>query len=246
MLVVDDLSVNRRILDEQLSNWGLQVTTVSSGPVALARLKDAAQRENPYELAVVDFQMPDMDGSELASRIKQAPLVANTAIIVLSSVDIDTNTKTFEDLAVAAILSKPVRGATLRHELKRVLAPASGTPLPRLAEPRLPHVQTRRPPSASNPSGAVRVLVAEDNVVNRKILENMMARIDYHADFARRRSRGVRGLPGARLRSRAYGYLDAHDGRRRSDQGHSRVRGSKDAAPHADRCSDCPRDGGRS
>ena len=181
VLVVDDLAVNREILFEQLTSWGLQVATVSGGERALMELAKANDEGRPFELVVTDFQMPYMDGAELVRRILSDPRLSNTRIIVASSVERKATADAFVDLEPSALLIKPVRSSVLYSEIERAFAPAQRpeTPPPEVPAP------TGDGDDASTDSAEVfRVLVAEDNVVNRRILENMVDRARCSMDFA--------------------------------------------------------------
>src|SRR5690606_24574827 len=86
VLVVDDNATNRRILDEILTNWGMRPTLVDGGRAALQTLERAAECGAPFELIVLDYQMPGMDGFEVAKRIKGNPKLSTIIIMMLSSV----------------------------------------------------------------------------------------------------------------------------------------------------------------
>ena len=84
-LVVDDNAINRRILNEQLVRWGAEPHAVESGKAALDVLSGAARARRPFEIVLLDMQMPDMDGLTVAESIQQRPELVDTAIAILSS-----------------------------------------------------------------------------------------------------------------------------------------------------------------
>jgi CheY-like chemotaxis protein len=86
VLVVDDNATNRRILDEILKSWGMRPTLADGGLAAITALDRALEAGKPFPLAIIDFQMPDIDGFGLAGRIKARPDLAPTMIMMLSSV----------------------------------------------------------------------------------------------------------------------------------------------------------------
>ena len=184
VLVVDDLSVNRLILSEQLSGWGLAVTSASNGTDALRNMVAAAEEGRPFELVVTDFQMPDMDGADLVRRIQNDAQISSVRIIVVSSADRSITEDAFSGLQVTGLLSKPVRSATLYAEVEQALfplfepdvEPAEGTD----SNGQLADADGR----ARGRNGLFRILVAEDNAVNRRILENMLDGAHYDIDFA--------------------------------------------------------------
>ena len=164
LLIVDDNATNRRILEVQATKWGLRPTTVASGADAL-RAVDAGA---PFALAILDMQMPEMDGAELARALRQRrPALP---LVVLSSMH---QTVPLGDL-VTASLHKPVKPSQLCRVVVEAVdggrrAPAP-PPAPVAAEP----VPARPLP--------LRVLVAEDNVVNQRVIGLALARLEVTAD----------------------------------------------------------------
>jgi CheY-like chemotaxis protein len=177
VLCVDDNATNRAILEAQLTAWGMQTSCVAGGATALARLRAAHADGQPYDLAILDYQMPMMDGLELARTIKADPLLAPVRLIMLSSVSQHGQRRAVQQAGIAAALTKPVRQSHLYNCLTTVMATA--------AEPagRLP-VTDRQ--DEAQIQIHVRVLVAEDNVINQKVavrlLEKWGCRIDVAAN----------------------------------------------------------------
>ena len=87
-LIVDDNETNRKVLCEQLSAWGIKVTDAEGGAEALGKLRSAAAGGEPYDVAILDFQMPGMEGMELASRIKADPIVSFARLLMITSVGV--------------------------------------------------------------------------------------------------------------------------------------------------------------
>jgi PAS domain S-box-containing protein len=167
-LVVDDSATNRRILTAQLRKWGLEVEEADGGTDALARL--AAR---PFDLALVDRRMPDMDGLELCRRIRERWAPQALPLIVLSSIGAKPAGSADGVLGIAAFLTKPARQSSLFDAVVGAIAgtPAAATP----------------PPQALPPPGThagLRVLLAEDNVVNQKVALKMLERLGVAADVA--------------------------------------------------------------
>jgi PAS domain S-box-containing protein len=161
VLVVDDFEVNRRIYCEQLRSWGCVADAVPSGPAALAALRGATA--DPYRVVLLDMHMPEMDGEMTAAAIKGDPRLAHVPLVLLSS--IGTSAAEMRAKGFAAVLTKPVRQSHLRDIVAGVAgeaAPAAG----RAATPAAPRVQL-----------GLRVLLAEDNDVNRKVALQMLARL---------------------------------------------------------------------
>jgi signal transduction histidine kinase/DNA-binding response OmpR family regulator len=179
VLAVDDNAVNRAILHEHIIGWHMRNGSAESGIRALEMLRAAAERAEPYDLAIVDMEMPGMDGPTLARAIKGEPAIADTRLILLSSigqVGPDSNGDGFFD----ACLTKPARQSALYDCLARVMAGA------RLAEDEFLRVEGHSAPQeharkmAARPDA--RILVAEDNIVNQHVAVGALAALGYRAD----------------------------------------------------------------
>jgi len=115
VLVVDDNATNREILFHQLLSWKLQPDRAASGVEALELIRLAAAGGKPYSLALLDVQMPEMDGFMLARAIKTDPTIAKTPLIVLTSLGQSLTTADLNDIGIEAYLVKPVRQSRLRE-----------------------------------------------------------------------------------------------------------------------------------
>ncbi len=155
MLVVDDNETNRQILENMLRGWGMAVSLVESGARALEALAGARAVGAPFDLVLLDFQMPDMDGFEVAQRISGEAGYATTTIMMLSSVGQRGDGARCRDLGVAAYLTKPVRQALLHDAIVAALGKK------RAGEADL---VTRH--SLREAKGSLNILLAEDNKVN--------------------------------------------------------------------------------
>jgi two-component system sensor histidine kinase/response regulator len=173
VLVADDNATNRAILRQQLAGWGMSSEEVDSGSAALARLRAATARQAPFDLAILDLQMPEMDGLTLARAIRAEPALAGLRLVLLTSVGYVGQAAEARQAGIAASLAKPVR----QSQLFDCLASVMGAPSTSDGE---------APPSAAAPlsDGAVRladpddlrlrVLVAEDNQVNQKVALHLL------------------------------------------------------------------------
>ena len=181
VLIVDDMAVNRTILQEQLSSWGVEVVSVPSAEAALAALEEARAADLSIDLAILDYQMPEMDGARLAARMTETPTHAKIPIVVLSSVGREVTAAAFANIPHKAIMTKPARMGILRAELAKAIgSPGTADPLPEPPEPQA----TNPRPEAVTEDRRLSVLVAEDNPVNRKIVENMLRDERYALTFA--------------------------------------------------------------
>jgi signal transduction histidine kinase/DNA-binding response OmpR family regulator len=164
VLVVDDNTTNRRILNELLTHWQMRPTTVDSGVAALGCMMHAAANGTPFPLVLVDVHMPGMDGFELAARIKHTPALASATIMMLSSADLIGEAARCRELGVAAFLTKPLRQSELLDAM--LLALGSVT----LVAPATGH----HPPPPDATTRTLRVLLAEDNAVNQRLAQRLL------------------------------------------------------------------------
>ena len=186
-LVVDDNATNRLILHHQLSAWGVQIYAVESGFEALAALR-AKISNHPFDVALLDFQMPEMDGVMLAREIREDPTLNGTRLLMMSSAgersDIDRQATNLD-----CWLTKPVKRAKL-YEALTVLIP-EGPGVERKDEAALGSAQ----PMSSNGQSLtasvrpidvlrkkIRVLVAEDNAVNQKLALLQLRKLGFSGD----------------------------------------------------------------
>ena len=170
LLVVDDNATNRRILEVQARKWGMAPTVVSSGAEALA----AVDRGASFALAILDMQMPEMDGAELARAVRQRR--PDLPLVILSSMHQAPPTG---DGLLAASLHKPVKPSELcRVVVEAVAAHAAPTPPDPMPRQSAPVAPLSRPDSASG----LRLLVAEDNATNQRVVSLALQRLGYRAD----------------------------------------------------------------
>ena len=118
VLVVDDMEINREILQEKLEALGMNCATCAGPEEAIEALQGAVEDNVPYQMAVLDYQMPDMNGEELARAIKDKPAMCNTVLMLLTSMGSRGYIKSFREAGFSAFLTKPVRG----HDLEKMLA----------------------------------------------------------------------------------------------------------------------------
>ena len=123
VLVVDDLELNRTILFERLTNWGMQCTLAASGAEALALLAGSRESGEVFDLVLQDYQMPEMDGRELAFEIRAIPEHADLPLVILSSVEQSLDAGSRQALGACELAMKPVRSAQLHTVISRSLRP---------------------------------------------------------------------------------------------------------------------------
>jgi CheY-like chemotaxis protein len=167
VLVVDDNATNRQILDEILTGWGMRPTLVDGGLAAIGALDQAAATGKPFPLAIIDFQMPELDGFELAARIQARSELATTMVMMISSVGHQGDAIRCRELGIASYLTKPVRQSILLDAVFAMLA-GGGRPSER------PALVTRHTVNEAHRS--LRILVAEDNAVNRLLVTALLTK----------------------------------------------------------------------
>ncbi len=167
------------MLSHQLVRWGMVVSEVPGGAEALARIAAAQASNEPLELLLLDMQMPEMDGLEVARRVRAQPALDAMKMVMLTSVALRQVATTAREIGIASCLTKPVRAAQLRETLGTTIGEAQGTSAPRSVLP-FP-VQA----AARTVNGELaRVLVVEDNAVNQKVAVKFLAKLGYAADVA--------------------------------------------------------------
>jgi signal transduction histidine kinase/CheY-like chemotaxis protein len=181
VLIVDDNATNRRILEANLRSWGARPISVASGREALAALHAAQARHDPCDLALVDLQMPEMDGVELVSRIASDPDLAGLPMVMLSSAGKGEDAASCRELGAAEYLVKPVRNTDLMRVLQAALGASRATradsPMDGVClEPvQAPGTLALVAAGAIAPR-ALRILLAEDNVVNCKVACSLLTK----------------------------------------------------------------------
>jgi CheY-like chemotaxis protein len=168
VLVVDDNATNRRILGETLSHWRMRPTLASGADEALAALEQAAGSRRPFALVLLDANMPGIDGFALAEKIRRRPRLARAPILMLTSGPRPGDQHRALALGVASYLIKPVKQSDL---LDRILESLFAGPVPAATGQRA-RVRAER---------QLRVLVAEDNLVNQRVAAGMLERAGHRA-----------------------------------------------------------------
>ena len=169
MLIVDDNATNRRVLSLQAKSWGMACDAAETGPQALEWLR-AGRR---FDVAVLDMQMPMMDGIQLGREIRQLKAHDDMPLVMLTSMG--RREQAAAAVGFAAFLHKPSKASSLYNTLVGVLD-RDARPPPVTASPRLDQTMAARHP--------LRILVAEDNAVNQKVATSILARMGYSCDIA--------------------------------------------------------------
>ena len=175
LLVVDDNETCRKVIGQQCSSWGMEVTTVASGKEALAVLRNKAHLNEVFDVVLLDQDMPGMTGMQLASKIKEDyNLDQDILLIMLTGMSNAPSRIIARNAGIRRILAKPVAGYTLKSTLADELA-RHRTALPSRGTPR-----TEKPGVPSD----FRILVAEDNGISTKVICGMLHKLGLQPDTA--------------------------------------------------------------
>ncbi|MDF3059655.1 MAG: sensor hybrid histidine kinase [Rariglobus sp.] len=183
-LIVDDNATNREILRLQLQSWRMQRASAPGGEEALRMLQEEAAAGHPFDLVLLDMQMPGMDGLALARAIKEDPMIASTRLIMLTSLGYMSR-EDLGDIGIEAHLVKPIKQSHLYNCVMEVMGRAL------TEESSQPAAVVQNPPSLP----PMRVLVAEDNQVNQKVALGQLNKLGYIADVAANGHEVLSALP---------------------------------------------------
>ncbi|MFL6618256.1 MAG: response regulator [Povalibacter sp.] len=176
ILIVDDHATNRLVLEQYLGQLGIRSQSASSATEGLHHLRTAASTGKPFDMVVLDYQMPDIDGVGFLSAMRKDSQIGNTKCVVLSS--IGDRQASVDRLQVAAWLSKPVRQSQLYSAVAMVAGVSAGW----AAIPMRP--QTALTQSTLPQQFSARVLLVEDNLVNQQVASRLLAAFGVQAQIA--------------------------------------------------------------
>jgi len=180
LLIVDDNSVSREMLAGVTASWGLRSNDVGDGQAALQALKSATFENDPFQIAIIDMQMPGMDGETLARAIHADPLLTDTRLIMLTPLGSPQRKGFCEEIGFVSCTTKPVcREDLFNHVCKALDGPAG---LHHLPEETLKGLNIGQQSSLIR--GDARVLLVEDNPMNQDVALGMLKKLGLHADVA--------------------------------------------------------------
>jgi two-component system sensor histidine kinase/response regulator len=170
VLIVDDNLVNRRIFLEMLTRWRMRPTAVENGHAAIDELVAASAAGRPYGLVLLDANMPDMDGFSVAQEMGRHAELADATIMMLTSSGEYGDTARCRELGISAYVVKPIRQIDLMEAIARVMQKRRGAAsTPTVA---VTVVQPPREP--------LRILLAEDNLVNQRVAVRLLSKRGHH------------------------------------------------------------------
>ena len=175
ILVVDDNETNRRILARLLERWGAVAVAVERGSEALGRLAQAEAAGSPFELVILDYQMPVMDGLELAQAIRLDPGFGRVPLILLSSALAHEHRVQIKSTGMLAAFQKPVRQSSLLRTLQKLWTEGAAAPAAKGPE---------APAPGAPPVTPARILIVEDNATNQVLARRMVEKLGHRAEVA--------------------------------------------------------------
>jgi CheY-like chemotaxis protein len=172
LLIVDDNPTNCRILTLQTGKWGM----IPRGAHSAAQALEWLRAGESFDLAILDMQMPGMDGVMLANEIRKLPSAMLMPLVLLTSMGVRSSSAEFGNAAFASCLTKPIKPALLHEVLMRVVSGAK------------PVLQKSASPSKLDPALAqrmpLRVLLCDDNAINQKVAVRLLQQMGYKPDLS--------------------------------------------------------------
>ncbi len=176
VLIVDDNATSRRVLEQQAASWQMIAGSAGDGDTALQILQGASGSEFPYDVVIIDMDMPAMSGLALARRIEAQPELACLPRVLLTSMSAHVRGDQLEQLGSLGCLTKPVHYDRLHELLCKVVAAEGSSGAT--------NAQEERSSLPNEGRLGLRVLLVEDNVVNRKFAERALKSFECHVDTA--------------------------------------------------------------
>ena len=172
VLIIDDNPTNRGLLMEMTRRWGMDPQESDSGERGLVELSTASERGRPFQLTLLDQEMPGMNGLEVLERLRAIAVPATKVIMMLTSSDQVKSAAHCQAMGVENYLIKPIRGSELLETIHRALGAKGAAPLINSAE------------ALGESAQPLRILVAEDNPVNQKLAMKMLGKMGHTVTLA--------------------------------------------------------------
>jgi signal transduction histidine kinase/DNA-binding response OmpR family regulator len=199
VLVVDDNRTNREILEKQLHTWGMHSRGAGGGDEALSLLRAGASESAPFDLAILDYNMPDIDGLQLAGMITSDPSLSGVRLILLTSVGIRGDARKAREAGISGYLTKPVRRDVLYGSIEAVMG---------IQDPAAKRTIVTRHTAPEKPRKIEgRILLVEDNLANQQVTLGMLSVLGCEADVA---GNGQEGLDAVAARKYNLVLMDCH------------------------------------
>jgi CheY-like chemotaxis protein len=190
VLILDDNATNRTLLSILLASWEIEVEEAASGPHALQKLHAARKTGRSFHIALIDMQLPHMDGEMVGRKVMEDPDLNHTKLVMITSLGIRRDSARAKEIGFSAYLTKPIRQDLLLRCLVNLAQDSSPQP----AEKEAP-IMTKYSLAGAGSSGK-RILVVEDNVVNQRVVVKFPHKAGYKAELA---ANGQEALSALRL-----------------------------------------------
>jgi PAS domain S-box-containing protein len=191
VLIVDDNATNREIQTTRLTSWGMRPSEAQDGPEALQALYRAMAENDPFQVAVIDMQMPGMDGETLGRTIKADARLSDTRMVMQTSLGTRGDARRFEEIGFAAYTTKPIQHQELRAVISLVLRDQNRV------EQSLQSIITRhtvREKQNTFFDRKARILLAEDNITNQHVALGILKKLGLRADAVANGAEAVKAL----------------------------------------------------
>jgi len=179
VLIVDDNATNRAIQNPRLASWGMRPAEAPDGPSALAALYQALDDHDPFRIAIIDMQMPGMDGEALGRAIQADRRLTGTRLVMLTSLGVRGDARRFEALGFSAYATKPIRHQELKIVLSLALAERDADPL---VPPAIVTRYTAREALNRFEGNRGRILLADDNITNQQVAQGILKKLGLRTD----------------------------------------------------------------
>ncbi len=189
VLVVDDNETNRRLLFALLSAWGCRAEQEADGQAGLARLRQAASEGDPFEIALVDMNMPRMDGETMGRLVREDPRLDATRCVMLTSAALRGDAERLQQAGFDAYLTKPLQERHIRQCLAALRHGSFGD------EPTV--LITRHTLDEAALSRSLRILLVEDNRINQKVTSAILTRQGHRVEIAENGEQALTALTAA-------------------------------------------------
>lgn len=181
ILVIDDMEINRTVFDRQISGWGGNVDCAELPEFGLAKMRESISAGNPYDLVLIDHMMPEKSGIEVGREITMMEGAENTRLVLTTSAGLNDIGALIENIGFKGVLGKPVRPQLLLRQLAACKGYGLGSAA-EVFEPSLPVSEDVA--TSSDNARPIRILLAEDNIVNQKVALAMLLRMGHEVSIA--------------------------------------------------------------
>ncbi len=197
-LIVDDNATSREFLQQQLNNWGIENSCAANAKEALGLIQEAADAQKPYDLVILDMNMPEVDGLTLAQAIKSDAQIAETIILMMTSLRRSSDHEMLRAAGIYAHLTKPVKSSQLFYSLENAFS-QNGTGAMHSASGLIEDVDVFSPVDSHSLAGERhhkhrRILLVEDRSATPKVTLNQLKALGYHVDEAGNRETVINAL----------------------------------------------------